>query len=115
MQEKRQLAASTTAPASVMIWRLSGAVNGGRLYGRWPGLKPKDLHAGDLPVTTDYRQVLQEILVKRCGQKTPKAVFSDQWRTSRSVWSKPRALSGEVGTGSPPRMRPNQDAFTELR
>jgi uncharacterized protein (DUF1501 family) len=60
--------------ASVML-ALGGSVNGGRLYGKWPGLKPTDLHAGDLAVTTDYRQVLQEILVKRRGETTPKAVF----------------------------------------
>ncbi len=60
--------------ASVMF-ALGGAVNGGRIYGKWPGLKPGDLHAGDLAVTTDYRQVLQEILVKRRGETTPKAVF----------------------------------------
>jgi uncharacterized protein (DUF1501 family) len=60
--------------ASVMF-ALGGTVNGGRLYGHWPGLKPTDLHAGDLAVTTDYRQVLQEILVKRRGEVTPQAVF----------------------------------------
>ena len=32
--------------ASVMF-ALGGAVNGGRIYGKWPGLKPGDLHAGD--------------------------------------------------------------------
>ncbi len=60
--------------ASVMF-ALGGSVNGGKIYGKWPGLKPADLHAGDLAVTTDYRQVLQEILVKRRGETTPKAVF----------------------------------------
>ncbi|MHB1204303.1 MAG: DUF1501 domain-containing protein [Rhodospirillaceae bacterium] len=60
--------------ASVML-ALGGSVNGGRIYGKWPGLKPADLHAGDLAVTTDYRQVLQEILVKRRGETTPRAVF----------------------------------------
>ena len=60
--------------ASMML-ALGGNVNGGKIYGKWPGLKPADLHAGDLAVTTDYRQVLQEILVKRRGETTPKAVF----------------------------------------
>ncbi len=60
--------------ASVML-ALGGSVNGGKIYGKWPGLKPGDLHAGDLAVTTDYRQVLQEVLVKRRGEKSPKAVF----------------------------------------
>jgi uncharacterized protein (DUF1501 family) len=60
--------------ASVMF-ALGGNVNGGRIYGQWPGLAPADLHAGDLSVTTDYRQVLQEILVKRRAETTPQAVF----------------------------------------
>ena len=50
---------------------VGGHVRGGRLYGRWPGLKAADLHAGDLAVTTDYRQILQEILVKRRGDTRP--------------------------------------------
>ena len=60
--------------ASVMM-ALGGSVNGGRMYGKWPGLRPGDLVSGDLKVTTDYRQVLQEILVKRRGETTPQAVF----------------------------------------
>lgn len=60
--------------ASVMM-ALGGSVNGGRLYGRWPGLKPAQLRSGDLAVTTDYRRVLQEILAKRRGEIAPRAVF----------------------------------------
>ena len=46
---------------------LGGSVNGGTVYGTWPGLAPADTSAGDLKVTTDYRVVLGEILEKRCG------------------------------------------------
>lgn len=46
---------------------LGGGVNGGKVYGQWPGLAPADLQAGDLRATTDYRSVLGEILEKRCG------------------------------------------------
>ena len=46
---------------------LGGAVNGGTVYGAWPGLGADQLQAGDLKATTDYRVVLGEILEKRCG------------------------------------------------
>jgi len=64
------------------MFALGEHINGGRIYGRWPGLKAADLHAGDLAVTTDYRQVLQEILVKRRGEATPRAVFPTLDRVS---------------------------------
>jgi uncharacterized protein (DUF1501 family) len=50
-------------------------VNGGKLYGTWPGLAPNQLTTGDLTVTTDYRQVLSEILVKRHGETNIASVF----------------------------------------
>jgi uncharacterized protein (DUF1501 family) len=44
---------------------LGGSVNGG-LYGAWPGLAPDALYDGaDVAVTTDYRRVLSEIVVRR--------------------------------------------------
>ncbi|WP_392541962.1 DUF1501 domain-containing protein [Oryzobacter telluris] len=46
---------------------LGNGVNGGAVYGTWPGLTPAELQAGDLKVTTDYRSVLGEVLEKRCG------------------------------------------------
>jgi uncharacterized protein (DUF1501 family) len=46
---------------------LGGGVRGGRVYGRWPGLAPAALVAGDLAAVTDYRAVIGEILQKRCG------------------------------------------------
>jgi uncharacterized protein (DUF1501 family) len=42
---------------------LGEKVNGGRIYGRWPGLADAQLEEGvDLAVTTDYRAVLNEVL-----------------------------------------------------
>ena len=42
---------------------LGGQVQGGKVYGRWPGLANEQLYErSDLAVTTDYRQVLSEIL-----------------------------------------------------
>ncbi len=54
---------------------LGGNVRGGNIYGSWPGLAPAALNAGDLAVTTDYRQVLAEILVKRHAETSLASVF----------------------------------------
>ena len=54
---------------------LSGNVKGGKLYGTWPGLATSQLTTGDLTVTTDYRQVLAEILSTRHGEKNLAKVF----------------------------------------
>ena len=40
-----------------------GTVRGGRIYGDWPGLSPDRLASpGDLAITTDFRDVLMEVL-----------------------------------------------------
>ncbi|MBI1777754.1 MAG: DUF1501 domain-containing protein [Proteobacteria bacterium] len=60
---------------SVML-ALGGPVNGGRIYGTWPGLAANQLDQRlDLAITTDYRQVLAEILVRRQGNPNIAAVF----------------------------------------
>jgi uncharacterized protein (DUF1501 family) len=46
---------------------LGGGVNGGNVYGAWPGLGNDQLNDGDLAVTTDYRLVLSDILRNRVG------------------------------------------------
>jgi len=51
------------AGSTMMV--LSGNANGGRIYGQWPGLDGQNLKNGDLPVTTDYRRVIGEVLAKR--------------------------------------------------
>lgn len=55
---------------------LGGGVRGGRVYGDWPGMGAQDLDArGDLPVTTDFRQVLYELLERRLNSPDPAGVF----------------------------------------
>jgi uncharacterized protein (DUF1501 family) len=55
---------------------LGGGVNGGRVYGKWPGLEPHQLEPpGDLRVTTDYRDVLAELLCARLGNRQLTDVF----------------------------------------
>jgi uncharacterized protein (DUF1501 family) len=45
------------------MWLLGGAAAGGRVLGAWPGLDGSALHEGrDLAVTTDFRQVIAEVL-----------------------------------------------------
>jgi uncharacterized protein (DUF1501 family) len=45
------------------IWLAGGRVNGGKVYGDWPGLAVAQLYQGrDLAVTTDYRHPLAMIL-----------------------------------------------------
>jgi uncharacterized protein (DUF1501 family) len=44
---------------------LGGAVKGGRVYGRWPGLRREQLFEGrDLAVTTDFRSLFAEVAVR---------------------------------------------------
>ncbi|HVH55401.1 MAG TPA: DUF1501 domain-containing protein [Vicinamibacterales bacterium] len=42
---------------------VGGAVRGGKVYGKWPGLAPEQRHDGrDLAVTTDFRAVFNEVV-----------------------------------------------------
>jgi uncharacterized protein (DUF1501 family) len=55
---------------------MGGAVKGGRVYGRWPGLNEGQLNDGrDLALTTDFRLVLGEILQKHIGLRDLATVF----------------------------------------
>lgn len=55
---------------------LGGNVNGGRMFGSWPGLSTEQLDdQADLAVTTDYRMVLSEILVRRLANPKLGQVF----------------------------------------
>jgi uncharacterized protein (DUF1501 family) len=55
---------------------LGGAVRGGKVYGRWPGLEKHQLYEGrDLAVTTDFRAVLSELVSEHLGQKNIAQVF----------------------------------------
>jgi uncharacterized protein (DUF1501 family) len=57
---------------------LGQGINGGKVYGEWPGLAPEALYGpGDLQVTTDYRTVLAELLTVRHGLPDTSLVFPD--------------------------------------
>jgi uncharacterized protein (DUF1501 family) len=53
---------------------MSGGIKGG-VYARWNGLHEGALDDGDLAVTTDYRDVLSEVLTKRIGNPAVDQVF----------------------------------------
>jgi uncharacterized protein (DUF1501 family) len=55
---------------------LGGAVRGGKVYGEWPGMEPEQLYEGrDLNLTTDFRDVLGELVAKHMGNTTLDGVF----------------------------------------
>ena len=59
-----------------IFFALGGGVNGGKVFGDWPGLSEHDLEEpGDLRVTTDYRALLAEALNKRQGFIGARKIF----------------------------------------
>lgn len=58
------------------MWLLGGGVNGGHVYGSWPGLADNQLYGpGDLQITTDYRTILAEVVQKRLLNSALAQVF----------------------------------------
>jgi uncharacterized protein (DUF1501 family) len=59
-----------------VMFTLGGNVNGGQVFGNWPGLSNDQLYDhADLAVTTDYRQVLSELMSTRLGNSDIESVF----------------------------------------
>ncbi len=58
-----------------MMLLAGGGVRGGQYYGQWPWLSKDKLVDGDLKVTTDYRQVLGEVITKRFPDRPISSVF----------------------------------------
>jgi len=59
-----------------VMFVVGGPVRGGRVYGKWPGLSADRLYEGrDLALTTDFRQVLGEVVYRHLGNKNLNAVF----------------------------------------
>ncbi|MBP6748583.1 MAG: DUF1501 domain-containing protein [Xanthomonadaceae bacterium] len=56
---------------------LGGPVNGRKLYGQWLGLDPVVLapYFGDVPVTTDFRRVFSELMIRRMGNNKLSQIF----------------------------------------
>ena len=65
---------------------LGGGVHGGHVYGKWPGLSPEHRFEGrDLAVTTDFRDVFGEIVVRHLGRAGPEADLSRLRRAALKV------------------------------
>ncbi|TFW28518.1 DUF1501 domain-containing protein [Massilia horti] len=61
-----------------VMWVLGGRVNGGKVYGDWPGVDDRALNEGrDLQVTTDFRSVLAQVAERhlRLSDKQLEKVF----------------------------------------
>ena len=58
------------------MFAIGGAVRGGKVYGKWPGLEPEQLHEGrDLALTTDMRAVFAEIASRHLGASKLDRIF----------------------------------------
>jgi uncharacterized protein (DUF1501 family) len=55
---------------------IGGAVRGGKVYGRWPGIAREQRYEGrDLEVTTDFRSVFAEVVRGHLGLADTRSVF----------------------------------------
>jgi uncharacterized protein (DUF1501 family) len=55
---------------------VGGSVRGGKVYGRWPGLAREQRYEGrDLAITTDFRDVFGEVVVRHLGVRDPSPIF----------------------------------------
>jgi uncharacterized protein (DUF1501 family) len=59
-----------------VMFALGGSIKGGKVYGDWPGLEPEQLYEQrDLNLTTDFRDVLGELVTVHLGNREIKNVF----------------------------------------
>lgn len=58
-----------------VMYLLGRGINGGKVHANWPTLAADKLDRGDLAATTEYRDVLAEVLQKRCGNEAVTEVF----------------------------------------
>jgi uncharacterized protein (DUF1501 family) len=59
-----------------VMFAMGGPILGGKVYGDWPGLEQEQLYEGrDLNLTTDFRDVLGELVQTHLGNTKLNAVF----------------------------------------
>jgi uncharacterized protein (DUF1501 family) len=86
LQENGSLGTDHGHGSAMMV--MGQAVAGGRVMTQWPGLDPANLFQGiDLAVTTDYRDILAEIVSARAGNTNLATVFPSYTPTVRGVFA----------------------------
>jgi len=61
-----------------VMFLLGGSVEGGKVYGDWPGLAREQLNEDrDLTMTTDFRDVFGEVMARHLKCENPDIVFGD--------------------------------------
>ena len=71
-----------------VMWVMGGGVNGGKVYGEWPGVDSRGLHEGrDLAVTTDFRSAISVVLERhmRLPDASLNAIFPQAPQVSSQV------------------------------
>jgi uncharacterized protein (DUF1501 family) len=59
-----------------VMFAFGGGIRGGKVYGEWPGLETEQLYEQrDLQLTTDFRDVLGELVVRHLGNPQVASVF----------------------------------------
>jgi uncharacterized protein (DUF1501 family) len=59
-----------------VMFAFGGNVRGGKVYGEWPGLQREQLYEQrDLNLTTDFRAVLGELVMRHLGNSDLSKVF----------------------------------------
>ena len=59
-----------------VMFAMGASVRGGKVHGEWPGLAPEQLYESrDLAVTTDFRDVLGELVSGHLGNRQVSSVF----------------------------------------
>jgi len=66
---------------------MGGGAQGGKVYAKWPTLAPEALNDGDLAITTDYRDVLAEVLTRRLNNPAIDQVFPGLTHTAQNIVS----------------------------
>jgi uncharacterized protein (DUF1501 family) len=59
-----------------VMFAMGGDIQGGRIYGKWPGMAQEQLYENrDLNLTTDFRDVLGELVTRHLGNHQVTSVF----------------------------------------